>query len=104
MVIIGNGKAGSSLASMLSNEGHDVTVIDINTVAANKEFYFSAFIYIQKTAVKYGRVVRYLVFHKLHFALFKHLNLSGVWSDQHAQCGDTQGYRAVFQNVRFYKR
>ena len=36
MVIIGNGKAGSSLASMLSNEGHDVTVIDINTVALEK--------------------------------------------------------------------
>lgn len=36
MVIIGNGKAGSSLASMLSNEGHDVTVIDINASALEK--------------------------------------------------------------------
>lgn len=36
MVIIGNGKAGSSLASMLSNEGHDVTVIDINAAALEK--------------------------------------------------------------------
>lgn len=36
MVIIGNGKAGSSLASMLSNEGHDVTVIDINSSALEK--------------------------------------------------------------------
>lgn len=36
VVIIGNGKAGSSLASMLSNEGHDVTVIDINTAALEK--------------------------------------------------------------------
>lgn len=36
MVIIGNGKAGSSLASMLANEGHDVTVIDINAAALEK--------------------------------------------------------------------
>lgn len=36
MVIIGNGKAGSSLASMLSHEGHDVTVIDINGAALEK--------------------------------------------------------------------
>ncbi|MDE7363224.1 MAG: Trk system potassium transporter TrkA [Oscillospiraceae bacterium] len=36
MVIIGNGKAGSSLASMLSNEGHDVTVIDINPSALER--------------------------------------------------------------------
>lgn len=36
MVIIGNGKAGSGLASMLSNEGHDVTVIDINAAALEK--------------------------------------------------------------------
>ena len=36
MVIIGNGKAGSSLASMLANEGHDVTVIDINASALEK--------------------------------------------------------------------
>lgn len=36
MVIIGNGKAGSSLASMLVNEGHDVTVIDINAAALEK--------------------------------------------------------------------
>lgn len=36
MVIIGNGKAGSNLASMLSNEGHDVTVIDINAAALEK--------------------------------------------------------------------
>ena len=36
MVIIGNGKAGSGLASMLSNEGHDVTVIDINGTALEK--------------------------------------------------------------------
>ena len=35
-VIIGNGKAGSGLASMLSNEGHDVTVIDINGTALEK--------------------------------------------------------------------
>ena len=36
MVIIGNGKAGSSLSSMLANEGHDVTVIDINAAALEK--------------------------------------------------------------------
>lgn len=36
MVIIGNGKAGSSLSSMLANEGHDVTVIDINASALEK--------------------------------------------------------------------
>ena len=36
MVIIGNGKVGSSLASMLSNEGHDVTVIDINAAALER--------------------------------------------------------------------
>lgn len=36
MVIIGNGKAGSSLASMLANEGHDVTVIDINAAALER--------------------------------------------------------------------
>lgn len=36
MVIIGNGKTGSILASMLSNEGHDVTVIDINPAALEK--------------------------------------------------------------------
>ncbi|MCM1165400.1 MAG: Trk system potassium transporter TrkA [Lachnospiraceae bacterium] len=36
MVIIGNGKAGNSLASMLSNEGHDVTVVDINAAALEK--------------------------------------------------------------------
>lgn len=36
MVIIGNGKAGSSLSSMLSNEGHDVTVIDINASALER--------------------------------------------------------------------
>lgn len=36
MVIIGNGKAGSTLASMLSNEGHDVTVIDISASALEK--------------------------------------------------------------------
>lgn len=35
-VIIGNGKVGSNLASMLSNEGHDVTVIDINAAALEK--------------------------------------------------------------------
>ena len=34
--IIGNGKAGSSLSSMLANEGHDVTVIDINAAALEK--------------------------------------------------------------------
>lgn len=36
MVIIGNGKVGSNLASMLSNEGHDVTVIDINAAALER--------------------------------------------------------------------
>lgn len=36
VVIIGNGKAGSSLSSMLANEGHDVTVIDINAAALEK--------------------------------------------------------------------
>lgn len=36
MIIIGNGKVGSSLASMLSNEGHDVRVIDINASALEK--------------------------------------------------------------------
>lgn len=36
MVIIGNGKVGSSLASMLANEGHDVTVIDINGAALER--------------------------------------------------------------------
>lgn len=36
MVIIGNGKAGSSLASMLANEGHDVTVVDINAAALER--------------------------------------------------------------------
>lgn len=35
-VIIGNGKVGSSLAAMLSNEGHDVTVIDINAAALER--------------------------------------------------------------------
>lgn len=35
-VIIGNGKVGSGLASMLSSEGHDVTVIDINAAALEK--------------------------------------------------------------------
>ncbi len=36
MVIIGNGKVGSNLASMLSSEGHDVTVIDINAAALER--------------------------------------------------------------------
>lgn len=36
MVIIGNGKAGSSLSSMLANEGHDVTVIDISAAALER--------------------------------------------------------------------
>lgn len=36
MVLIGNGKTGSGLASMLSNEGHDVTVIDINSSALER--------------------------------------------------------------------
>ncbi len=36
MVIIGNGKTGSNIASMLSNEGHDVTVIDINAAALER--------------------------------------------------------------------
>ena len=36
MVIIGNGKVGSSLSSMLANEGHDVTVIDINADALER--------------------------------------------------------------------
>lgn len=36
MVIIGNGKAGSGLASTLANEGHDVTVIDINGTALER--------------------------------------------------------------------
>ena len=36
MVIIGNGKVGSTLASMLAKEKHDVTVIDINPAALSK--------------------------------------------------------------------
>lgn len=36
MVIIGNGKVGGTLASMLSNEGHDITVIDINAAALER--------------------------------------------------------------------
>lgn len=36
MVIIGNGKVGSSLSSMLASEGHDVTVIDINAAALER--------------------------------------------------------------------
>ncbi len=35
-VIIGNGKVGSTLASMLAKEKHDVTVIDINASALEK--------------------------------------------------------------------
>lgn len=36
VVIIGNGKAGSNLASTLAGEGHDVTVIDNNPKALKK--------------------------------------------------------------------
>lgn len=36
MVIIGNGKVGSSLASMLAKENHDVTVIDKNAAALER--------------------------------------------------------------------
>lgn len=36
MAIIGNGKVGSSLAAMLSNEKHDVTVIDIDAAALER--------------------------------------------------------------------
>lgn len=36
MVIIGNGKVGSTLASMLAGEKHDITVIDINPAALER--------------------------------------------------------------------
>lgn len=36
VVIIGNGKVGSNLASILTNEGHDVTVVDCKAEALKK--------------------------------------------------------------------
>lgn len=36
IVIIGSGKVGSNLSQLLSNEGHDITVIDKSADALKK--------------------------------------------------------------------